>query len=89
MNFLLHFLCQLGFEKISVNIESLNEILSLASELLHSECICLFLFFEGTLIDENDYLLTLDSGSELLAHRTDQKEKLLTYFVLKRYCENV
>ena len=90
MIFLLNFLCQEhSFEKISVQVESLGEILSLASEILHSESIRLFLFSEGTLIDDNNYLNTLDSGSELLACKTDQKEKFLIHFVLKRYCENV
>ena len=67
----------------------MGEILSFASEMLHSESICLFLFSDGTLIDDKDYLNTRDSGSELLACTADQKEKVLTYFVLKRYCENV
>ena len=89
MIFLLIFLCQQhGFEKISAQVESLNEILSLSSEILRSESIYLFLFCDGTLIDDNDYLNTLDSGSELLACTTNQKEKFLTYFVLKRYCKN-
>ena len=42
------------------------------------------MFADGTLIDENDYPQTLPEWTPLIVCWSDQKEKLLIYFDVKR-----
>ena len=50
-----------GFDNIAVNVTSLEKLLDLASDILDipSQDVLLFLFVDGTLIDDNEYLKTL------------------------------
>ena len=50
-----------GFDNIAVNVTSLEKLLDLASDILDipSQGVSLFLFVDGTLIDDNEYLKTL------------------------------
>ena len=50
-----------GFDNIAVNVTSLEKLLDLASDILDipSQDVSLFLFVDGTLIDDNEYLKTL------------------------------
>ena len=45
----------------------------------------LFLLFDGTRIDNNEYLSSLENGTELIVCTEEQIQKLLIYFELKRY----
>ena len=45
----------------------------------------LFLLFDGTQIDDNEYLNGLENGAELIVCTGEQIQKLLIYFDLKRY----
>ena len=45
---------------------------------------CFFLF-DGTRIDENEYLGSLENGTELIVFTEKQIQKLSIYFELKRY----
>ena len=59
--FLLIFCGHNGFDNIAVNVTSLEKLLDLASDILDipSQDVSLFLFVDGTLIDDNEYLKTL------------------------------
>ena len=45
----------------------------------------LFLLFEGTPIDNNEYLNSLENDTELIVCTEEQIQKLMVYFELKRY----
>ena len=45
----------------------------------------LFLLFDGTRIDNSEYLSSLENGTELIVCTEEQIQKLLIYFELKRY----
>ena len=90
MYFVLNYSAQNGFDHAHVNVTDLDNLLLLASNILDClvQDVSLFLFVDGTLIDENEYLKTLDSWTELFICKPCQKEKLLIYFDIKRYCKS-
>ena len=45
----------------------------------------LFLVFDGTQIDNNEYLSSLENDTELVFCTEEQIQKLMVYFELKRY----
>ena len=90
MYFVLNYSAQNGFDHAHVNVTNLDNLLLLASDILDClvQDVSLFLFVDGTLIDENEYLKTFDSWTELFIRKPCQKEKLLINFDIKRYCES-
>ena len=90
MYFILKYSGENGFEKRYINVTDIDNLGLLASEVLL--ClpidISLFLFVDGTQIDDNDYLETLESWTELFICKPGQREKLLIYFDIKRYFES-
>ena len=58
---------------------------SLASEIIKPDRLHLFLLSDGTRIDDNEYLESLENGTELIVCTEEQIQKLLIYFELKRY----
>ena len=89
MYFILKYSGESGFEKRNISVTDIDNLRLLASEVL--QClpidISLFLFVDGTQIDDNDYLETLESWTELFICKPSQREKLLIYFDIKRYFE--
>ena len=53
----------------------------MASEIIEADRLHLFLLSDGTRIDDNEYLESLENGAELIVCT----EELLIYFELKRY----
>ena len=45
----------------------------------------MFLLSDSTQIDDNEYLSSLENGTELIVCTEEQIQKLLIYFELKRY----
>ena len=45
----------------------------------------IFLLSDGTRIDDNEYLRSLENGTELIVSTEEQIQKLMIYFELKRY----
>ena len=78
MYFVLNYSAQNSFDHAHVNVTDLDNLLLLASNILDClvQDVSLFLFVDGTLIDENEYLKTLDSWTELFICKLCQKEKL-------------
>ena len=89
MYFLLVFCAQNGFDDIAVNVTCLENLLDLAFDIwnIPPQDVSLFLFVDGTLIDENNFLQTLPDWTKLLICKSCQKEKLLIYFDVKRALE--
>ena len=57
----------------------------LASEITEADRLHLFLLSDGTRINDNEYLESLENGTELIVCTEEQIQKLLIYFELKRY----
>ena len=58
---------------------------NMASEIIKADKLHLFLLSDGTRIDDNEYLGSLENGTELIVCTEEQIQKLLIYFELKRY----
>ena len=72
-------------ERIPVAVKDVDHLLSLASEIIKADRLHLFLLSDGTRIDDNEYLRSLENGAELIVCTEEQIQKLLIYFELKRY----
>ena len=57
----------------------------MASEIIGADNLHLFLLFGGTQIDNNEYLSSVENGTELIGCTEEQIQKLLIYFELKSY----
>ena len=68
-------------ERIPVGVKNIDHLLNLASETIEADQ----LLFDGTRIDDNKYLSSLENGTELIVLTEEQTQKLCIYFELKRY----
>ena len=84
MYFLLNYCKDNQFDYVAINVSSIKKLFDLASDILDSRDLCLFLFVDGTQIDDNEYLKTLRSWTQLLVCTSEQNEKFLIYFDAKR-----
>ena len=57
----------------------------MAREIIEADNLHLFLLSDGTRIDNNEYLSSLENGTELIVCTEEQIQKLFIYFELKRY----
>ena len=57
----------------------------MASETIEADRLYLFLRLDGTRIDDNEYLESLENGTELIVCTKEQIQKLSIYFELKRH----
>ena len=60
-------------------------LFNLASEIIEADKPHLFLLSDGTRIDDNEYLSSLENGTELIVCTEEQIQKLWISFELKRY----
>ena len=65
-------------------MKNINHLFNLASEIIETDRLHLFLLSDGTRNDDNEYLERLENGTELIACTEGQIQKLLIYFELKR-----
>ena len=72
-------------ERILIAMKNIDHLFNLASEMIGADNLHLFLLFDGTRIDNNEYLSSLENGTELIVCTEEQIQKLLIYFELKRY----
>ena len=56
----------------------------MASELLESDKLRLFLLLDGTLINYNEYLERFENATELIVRTEEQAKKLVFYFYIKK-----
>ena len=89
MFFILKFCGQFGFSSSFVNVTDFSNLKNLAAQIL--ECknsdVSVFLFVDGTQIDDNDCLISLENWTELFICKPCQREKSLIYFDAKQYLE--
>ena len=72
-------------ERMPIAMKNIDHLFNLASEMIGADNLHLFLLFDGTRIDNNEYLSSLENGTELIVCTEEQIQKLLIYFELKRY----
>ena len=66
-------------------MKDIDHLFRMVSEMIGGDNLHLFLLSDGTWIDDNEYLSTLENDTELIVYTEEQIEKLLIYFELKRY----
>ena len=85
MFFWLNYCDENHIERIPVAVKNIDHLFNLASEIIETDRLHLFLLSDGTQIDDNEYLESLENGTELIVSTEEQIQKLLIYFELKRY----
>ena len=65
-------------------MKDIDQLFNLASEIIKADRPHLFLLSDGTRIDDNEYLESLENGTELIVCTEEQIQKLSFYFELKR-----
>ena len=85
MYFWLNYCDENHIERIPIGVKDIDSLFRMASEIIEADGLHLFLLSDGTRIDENEYLSSLENGTELIVCMEEQIQKLLTYFELKRY----
>ena len=66
-------------------MKNIDHLFNLASETTMADRLYLFLLSDGTRIDDNKYIESLENGTELIVCTEEQIQKLLIYFEVKRY----
>ena len=72
-------------ERIPVAVKDIDHLFCLAREKIKADILHLSLISDGTRIDDNEYLESLENGTELIVCTEEHIQKLLIYFKLKRY----
>ena len=72
-------------KRILIAVKNIDHLFHLASEIIEADRLHLFLLSDGTRIDENEYLESLETATELIVCAEEQTQKLSIYFELKRY----
>ena len=85
MYFWLNYCNENHIERIPIAVKNIDHLFNLASEMIGANNLHLFLLFDGTRIDNNEYLRSLENGTKLIVCTEEQIQKLLIYFELKRY----
>ena len=86
INFWLHY-CDKNhhIEGIRAAVKNIDHLFNMVSEIIKADRLHLFLLSDGTRIDDNEYLRSLENGIELIVFTEEQIQKLLIYFELKIY----
>ena len=84
MYFWLNYCDENHIERIPVAVKNIDHLFNLASEIIKADNLHLFLLSDGTRIDNNEYLSSLENSTELIVCTEEQIQKLLC-FELKRY----
>ena len=85
MYFWLNYCDKNSIERIPVGVKSIDHLFHTASEIIKADNLHLFLLSDSNRIDNNEYLESLENGTELIVCTEEQIQKLLIYFELKRY----
>ena len=72
-------------ERIPVAVKDIDHLFNMATEIIRADNLHLFLLSDGTRIDDNEYLSSLENGTELIVCTEEQIQKLSIYFKLERY----
>ena len=64
--------CDENIERIPVAVKDIDRLFQMASEIIKADKLHLFLLSDGTRIDDNEYLESLENGTELIVRREEQ-----------------
>ena len=85
MYFWLNYCDENHIERVPIAVENIGHLFHLASQIIKADRLHLFLLSDGTRIDDNEYLESLENGTELIVCTEKKIEKLSIYFEIKRY----
>ena len=85
MYFWLNYCDKNHIERIPIAVKDIDHLFRLASEIIEADRLHLFLLSDGTRIDDNEYLSSLENGTELIICTEEQIQKLPIYFEMKIY----
>ena len=72
-------------KRIPVAVKNIDHLFRMASEIIESDILHLSLLSDGTRIDDDKYLGSLEDSTELIVCTEEQVQKLSIYFDIKRY----
>ena len=72
-------------ERILIAVGNIGHLFHLASQIIKAYRLHLFLLSGCTRNDDNEYIESLENGTELIVCTEEQIQKLWIYFELKRY----
>ena len=76
MYFWLNYCDKNHIERIPIAVKDIDHLFRLASEIIEADRFHLFLLSDGTRIDDNEYLESLENGTELIVCTEEQIQKL-------------
>ena len=85
MYFWLNYCDKNHIERIPIAEKNMDHLFRIACEIIGFDIFHLFLLSDGTRIDDNKYLNSLENGTELIVCTEEQIQKLSVYFESKRY----
>ena len=68
--------CDDHIERIPVTVKSIDHLFRMATKIIKADRFHLFLLSDGTRIDDNKYLDSLENGTELIVCAEEQIQKL-------------
>ena len=74
-----------NIKRIPIAVKDIDYLFHMATKIIDADKLHLFLFSDGTRVDNNEYLSSLENGTELIVCTEEQMQKLAVYFGLKRY----
>ena len=74
-----------NLERIPIALKNIDHLFGMATEVIAADTLHLFLLSDGTRIDENEYLESLETATKLIVCTEGQIQKLPIYFELKTY----
>ena len=77
MYFWLNYCDKNHIERIPTAVKNIDHLFHLANEIIKAVNLHLFLLSESTRIDDNEYLSSLENGTELIVCTEEQIQKLL------------
>ena len=85
IHFWLNYCDENHIKRIPIGVKDIDHLFHMVSEIIEADKFHLFLFSDGTRIDNNKYLSSLENSTELIVCKEEQIQKLSVYFELKRY----
>ena len=59
-------------ERMPISVKNIDHLFNMVSEIIEADRLHLFLFSGGTGVDDNEYLESLENGTELIVCREEQ-----------------
>ena len=84
MYFWLNYCDENHIERIPIPVKNIGHIFHVASEIIKTDWRHVFLLSDDTRFDDNEYLESLENGTELIVCTEEQIQTLSIFFELKR-----